>query len=166
MGEVPALQLPFVVLLQQQGTDKAHDRGVVWEDPDDVCASLMTGISKSPHVRVVERNEKSGRARHWHCEHLQVRNCAPSATRWGRDRLREREGHRPIVGSAKSPAPTPPFLTKTLACNGWTQARPALALYRRVFYLTPPGARIVWEANLVVRGASTFEKSDLRSLES
>ena len=31
---------PFVVLFEQQRTDQAHDGVVVWEDADDLCASL------------------------------------------------------------------------------------------------------------------------------
>lgn len=33
-----ALHRPLVILLQQQGADQPGDRGLLWEDPDDVAA--------------------------------------------------------------------------------------------------------------------------------
>jgi hypothetical protein len=41
---VPALELPFVVLLKQQRTHKGHDRRVVREYPNNFSASLNFSV--------------------------------------------------------------------------------------------------------------------------
>jgi hypothetical protein len=53
-GHVAALQLPLVVLLEQQPSDEARDGGNVREDADDIGAPLDLGIEPLQGVGAVE----------------------------------------------------------------------------------------------------------------
>ena len=41
------LQLPFVVLLEQQRADEARDGGIAGEDPDDAGAASIDGVGRT-----------------------------------------------------------------------------------------------------------------------
>jgi len=45
---VPPLQLPLIILLEQQRFNEPYDRGIVWEDSDDVGASLEFFAERRP----------------------------------------------------------------------------------------------------------------------
>ena len=49
-----ALDGPFVVLLEEQGADEAHDGGLVGEDADDIAAALDFAIEAFEWVRAVQ----------------------------------------------------------------------------------------------------------------
>lgn len=61
---VASLQLPLVVLLEQQGSDEPDDRSIVWKDADDVRPALDLCIDAFERVR--RRNLRSVRFREVH----------------------------------------------------------------------------------------------------
>jgi len=48
--EIPPLKLPLVILLKQERADEPNDRGVVWEDADDIGAALHLGVESLERI--------------------------------------------------------------------------------------------------------------------
>lgn len=53
-AHVAPLHRPFVVLLEQDGTDQANDRGLVGEDPDHIGAALDLPVQPFQWIGAVD----------------------------------------------------------------------------------------------------------------
>src|SRR3546814_13445541 len=63
-SDVCSSDLPFIVLLQQQGADQAGDGGLVGKDPDHLAAALDLAVEALERVGGMELGAVLGREAH------------------------------------------------------------------------------------------------------